>query len=249
MEPLKILIVDDEKYAGILIANCVNWAVHGFQVAGCAQSSAEALALFEQEHPDLVFCDVSMPVMDGLELSRRMKELRPDIRIVIITGYREFEYARKAIHIGVEEYVLKPVQAEELLQTAERIKEEIAASRDSENPDVSDQNTLVRNEITRKAIEFIDFHLAMKGLSLRTIAVGLYVNGSYLSRIFKEETNENITDYILRRRMERSKELFDSTDLRVYEVSMLVGMPDAHYFGQCFKRYTGRTVNEYRQKS
>ena len=71
------------------------------------------------------------------------------------------------------------------------------------------------------------------------IAPALYVNGSYLSRVFKEAAGETVTGYILRRRIEKSCELLRTTNLRVYEIAAAVGIPDAHYFGQCFKRFTG----------
>ena len=79
--------------------------------------------------------------------------------------------------------------------------------------------------------------------------IGSFVNASYLSRIFKQSVGESITKYIMRKRVEKSMELFDTTDLKVYEVAAAVGMPDAHYFGTSFKKYTGKTVNEYKSKN
>lgn len=246
MEELSILIVDDEKYEGVLIEKCVDWQQHGFRIAGSVQSAREALELFILESPDIVFCDINMPLMNGLELSRQMKALQPEVHIVIITGYREFEYARQAVQLGAEDYILKPVQAEELLKAADKIRAGYAdAEKAREMPDGYGQ---IRNDIVKKAVRYIEKNLSVGGLSLKTIAPALYVNCSYLSRVFKDETGENLTAYILRRRMEKSAELLSSTDLRAYEVAALVGMPDAHYFGQCFRRFTGKTVNEYRKK-
>ena len=259
MRTLKVLIVDDENFEGVLIERCVDWAAHGFRIVGSAQNAQDALAIFRRESPDVVLCDVNMPVMNGLELSRRMKALDPDVRIIIVTGYREFSYAKAAIEIGVENYILKPIQAEELLRTAEKIRSEFrrvqenAAPRENAAPGAGtppgDGAVSVRNALIHKTVEYIECNLSTRGLSLRTIAPAVYVNGSYLSRIFRDELGETISEYILRRRMEKSRELFETTDLRVYEVAALVGLTDAHYFGQCFKKYFGRTVNEYRQES
>jgi CheY-like chemotaxis protein len=91
-------------------------AGRGFEIVGSAQSAREALALFTQTEPDIVLCDINMPVINGLELSRRLKEQRPGVHIIIVTGYREFAYAQQAVEIGIEKYILKPVQAEELLK-------------------------------------------------------------------------------------------------------------------------------------
>jgi two-component system response regulator YesN len=246
MSRLKILIVDDEKYEAVLMEKCVDWQRCGFEIVGSAQSAREALTLFTKTEPDIVLCDINMPVINGLELSRRMKEQRPDAHIIIVTGYRDFEYAKQAVEIGIEKYILKPVQAEELLKTAEKIQKEIAGS--AEAGSAAGDAERSKGELTSTAIAYIESNLSARGLSLKGVASAAYANGSYLSRIFKEETGETVTEYILRRRMEKSRELLGTTDMRAYEVAALVGMPDAHYFGQCFKRFTGMTVNEYRQQ-
>ena len=104
------------------------------------------------------------------------------------------------------------------------------------------------NTVAQKAQEYIEQNLDREKLSLNLIASDLFVNASYLSRIFKQSVGESITKYIMRKRVEKSMELFDTTDLKVYEVAAAVGMPDAHYFGTSFKKYTGKTVNEYKSK-
>jgi len=246
MGRLKILIVDDEKYEAVLMEKCVDWQGRGFEIVGSAQSAREALALFAQTQPDIVLCDINMPVINGLELSRRLKQQRPGVHIIIVTGYREFAYAQQAVEIGVEKYVLKPVQAEELLKTAQKIQKEIdGPAQAGAGPGDAEQS---KGELTSTAVAYIESNLSARGLSLKGVASAVYANGSYLSRVFREEAGETVTEYILRRRMEKSRELLGSTDLRAYEVAALVGMPDAHYFGQCFKRFTGMTVNEYRQQ-
>lgn len=508
---IKVLIVDDEKYEGILMEKCVDWAKEGFRITGNVQSAEEALKLMEAEEPDIVYTDINMPIIDGLELSRRVRKAYPSVHIVIVTGFREFEYAREAIHIGVEEFLLKPIQADELLGTAKKIREQILKRREEKNKEVesfpvlcqelvrrivtgyigaedarekltayqmpplcsgkmraflvetglrrnhfllpaleimnrfwgeknywytclernqlffvisepedpeevlgklfselcaatgeatlvvavsnpceriedcprllseceeaalntmkdegntlifyeeyisymqeinrsypvnfdeyrmavksgdqeaavafidrylaryifdgpllvpqlrslgililhntlsimkeynkcfndteqmriletiSHMNTLQEfcrtaysliekviaavsgnfggNHIVQKAQEYIEQNLDREGLSLNLIASDLFVNASYLSRIFKQTVGESITKYIMRNRIEKSMELFDCTDLKVYEVAAAVGMPDAHYFGTCFKKYTGKTVNEYKSKN
>ena len=126
---INILIVDDEKYEGILIEKCVNWESEGFHIIGNVQCAEDALKLMEKQVPDIVYTDINMPRIDGLELSRRIRDTYPAVRIVIVTGYREFEYAREAIHIGVEEFLLKPIQSDELLAAAMKLREQILKKR------------------------------------------------------------------------------------------------------------------------
>lgn len=96
---INILIVDDEKYEGILIEKCVNWESEGFHIIGNVQCAENALKLMEKQVPDIVYTDINMPRIDGLELSRRIRDTYPAVRIVIVTGYREFEYARERLSI------------------------------------------------------------------------------------------------------------------------------------------------------
>ena len=133
---INILIVDDEKYEGILMEKSVAWESEGFHIMGNVQCAEDALALMEKQTPDIVYTDINMPRIDGLELSRRIRETYPAVHIVIVTGYREFEYAREAIHIGVEEFLLKPIQSDELLAASVKLREQILKEREQQSKDV-----------------------------------------------------------------------------------------------------------------
>lgn len=117
----KIMIVDDEKYERVLIEKSVDWEKHGFSVSASVDSAAKALVQAQINCPDLIFCDIRMPGIDGLQLCRLLKEKMPDAKLVILTGYREISYAQTAIRIGVSDFLLKPVRSEELLSTAIRL--------------------------------------------------------------------------------------------------------------------------------
>lgn len=251
MKYTKILIVDDEKYEAALIEKCVDWTKEGFELVGSAQTAASALELFAARVPDIVFCDINMPVMNGLEMSRRMKEERKEVCIIIVTGYREFEYARQALELGAQNYILKPIQPEELLRSAQKARQELHRECEPCVEGVTEdmvKNSQQKSTLTLEVLRYIEEHLSEPGLSLKEIAPAVFVSNSHLSRIFKSEMGENLTEYIVRRRMERSKELFDTTDLRVSEVAWKVGMTNPHYLGRCFKSYMGMTINEYRKK-
>lgn len=122
---IKVLIVDDEKLERVLIRKGFDWEENGFVVIGEAGSGEEALEMVEKERPDLVLTDISMTNMNGLELSEKILKKSPSSHIVIITGYREFEYARRAVKIGVADFLLKPVSITDLSIVALKIKEKI----------------------------------------------------------------------------------------------------------------------------
>ncbi len=126
---IQVLIVDDEKLERVLIRKGFDWEANGFEVIGEAGSAKEALEFISHRKPDVIITDVNMPYMDGLELSQQVLSQYPQCRIVIVTGYREFEYARKAVKLGVEDFLLKPISVREVAETACRLKESISAEK------------------------------------------------------------------------------------------------------------------------
>jgi two-component system response regulator YesN len=124
-DTLKVLIVDDEKLIRSLVRSCIDWGALGMEIAGEAESATEALAEVEALLPDVIFTDIYMPLMNGLELSSRVKQRWPDIEIVLLTGYEEFEFAQAGIKLGVTDFLLKPVDPGEIQKTAEKIREKI----------------------------------------------------------------------------------------------------------------------------
>ena len=123
MERYRILLVDDEAEIRQGIARKIDWEASGFEVVGEAENGEEALERAETLEPDVVLTDIRMPYMDGLVLTERLRQSRPSVKVVIFSGYDDFEYAKQAIKLGVAEYILKPVNAEELTAILARLKE------------------------------------------------------------------------------------------------------------------------------
>ena len=123
---LNVLLVDDEKLERILIHKGYSWEENGFRIVGEAASGKEALEYMAYHHVDIVVTDINMPVMDGLEFSEKLLEKYPKCKVVIVTGFREFEYARKAIKLGVEEFLLKPINIKELAEVMNNLKNKLA---------------------------------------------------------------------------------------------------------------------------
>jgi two-component system response regulator YesN len=122
MDKYSVLLVDDEEDVFAVIMKKLDWEAMGFRVAGYARNGVEALEMAEELQPDVVMTDIKMPYMDGLTLSHRLKELYENVKIIIFSGFDEFEYAKEAIKIEAEEYILKPINANELKEVFERIR-------------------------------------------------------------------------------------------------------------------------------
>lgn len=122
MDLYRIILVDDEEEVRKSIIRKIDWTAVGFTVVGDAENGEDALEKIENLEPDVVLTDIRMPYMDGLTLAERIRQKYPSMKIVIFSGYDDFEYAKQAIKLNVTEYILKPVNVEELTAILKRIK-------------------------------------------------------------------------------------------------------------------------------
>ena len=132
MRQYSVMLVDDEEDVIEIIRRKLNWEEMGFCVTASAHNGVEALETAEELQPDVVMTDIKMPYMDGLTLARKLKEQNPKVKIIIFSGFDEFEYAKEAIKLEAEEYLLKPVNADELNGVFARIKQNLDKEIDEE---------------------------------------------------------------------------------------------------------------------
>ena len=118
MSLYSVLLVDDEEEVCSVIMKKLDWESMGFRIAGYARNGVEALEMAEELQIDVVMTDIKMPYMDGLTLCRKLKEQYRKIKVIIFSGFDDFEYAREAIKIEAEEYILKPINANEIREWA-----------------------------------------------------------------------------------------------------------------------------------
>ncbi len=121
MDKYKVLLVDDEEVIHVIMKK-INWEGLGFSVVGYANNGIKAFEMVEEFQPDVVMTDIKMPFMDGMELANRIKAEYPATRILFFTGFDEFEYAKGAIHLEAEGYILKPVNSVELTNVFTQLK-------------------------------------------------------------------------------------------------------------------------------
>lgn len=144
-EQIRVVIVDDEYLERNLLKNCIDWASCNMQITGEAQNAAEALELIRRENPDVLFTDIQMPGTDGLGLSELVRKKNPQIHIVVLTGYDRFEYAQRSIKAGISDYLLKPIDCEEVQRTADKLRREIERSRKIEQEELELKSQLYNN--------------------------------------------------------------------------------------------------------
>lgn len=143
---IKVFLVEDEVIIRESVKNSIDWEKEGYEFAGEASDGELALPLILEEKPDIVITDIRMPFMDGLELSRIVKEKLPDTKIIILSGHDDFGYAKEAIKIGVTEYLLKPVSAAVLLEHLQEVADKIQKQQDEKEMFLVYQQEMQENE-------------------------------------------------------------------------------------------------------
>lgn len=150
---LKIFLAEDEIVMREGIRNNIAWQEEGFEFVGEASDGELAYPMIQKLKPDILITDIRMPFMDGLELSRIVKQELPDTSILILSGYGEFDYAKEAISIGVEDYLLKPVTSAQLLEAIRRIAEKFTAGEaDRKRQKRKEQRTLTKRRLFRHIV-------------------------------------------------------------------------------------------------
>lgn len=119
---LKLLVVDDEPMMRRGLLEGFNWESMGVSMQGAVRNGLEAMEMIRLEQPDIVITDIKMPGMDGLKLTAQLKEEYPDIMVIILTGYSEFEYARSAVELQAAHYLLKPIEERQLFEIVDKIR-------------------------------------------------------------------------------------------------------------------------------
>ncbi|MGG1514112.1 response regulator [Paenibacillus oryzisoli] len=260
---LKILLVEDEANLRSRFRSLLEDMIGGCKVVGEASGGTEALEWLKSNAADAVITDVRMKDMNGIELTRRLKEILPAMPVVIISGYSDFAIAVEAIRYEVTAYLLKPVDRVELTLVIQKLAQKVknsapaAASAGSAKESGADApaggsrsgDAAFDNEerqIIRRVKELIALRLD-QDISLQYLADQVNLNHRYLSVLFKTETGINLSDYVTQCRMEKAKGFLKQTQLKIQDISRLSGYPNAKYFMSLFKQMVGCTPTEYRE--
>ena len=236
-----ILIIDDEKQIREGLANYLRLLKTPFDQIYTASSGQETLTFFEKTSFSVALVDINLGDMNGLDLIDILSHRYPETRIVIISGFDDFEFARRAIKLNVYDYLLKPIPKSDLSRLMDTLAKEI---------DAKSENNYRQTDIIQKSKEYIETHYNDKNLSLNQIATRLFVSESYLSKQMKATLGKNFSDFLIDLRIEKAKELLSDPDL-LYTVSQIahkVGYEDAHYFSRLFKKKTGNSPVQFRNE-
>ncbi len=194
MSMYKVVIVDDEPLIVEGLRKIINWESYNCVVVGCASSGKEGLEIVEKLQPDILFTDIRMPGMDGLTMVAGLRSEHRDMQVIILTGYRDFDYAREALNLGVFRYLVKPSKMKELEEAMEGVGEKLKElGKDREEADQSD-NTNANNFIVKQAVAYMEQHYREK-LQLTDVAEKVYVSHWHLSKLLNS-TGKSFSDML-----------------------------------------------------
>ena len=237
---MNILIVEDEKRTADTFSEILRDNFQDAVVCSVCYSAASALDALKKQTVDLVITDICMPDMNGLELIKRIILLHPSVRIAVLSAYDDYEYVRQAFRLGVKDYLLKPVDRVELARVVH-----LCAGELGERP--APQEEEANQRIIRKVKKVIQENLG-QSITLSFLAECVNLNPQYLSSFFKESTGENLFTYVARKRIEKAQDLLVHSGLKIYEIAEISGYSDTKYFSYVFKKMTGMTPGECRQR-
>lgn len=257
---LKVLIVEDEEIIRRGLVYTIDWLSMNCLVVGAAENGREGLAMMQELEPDVVIADIIMPELSGIEMLENAQDLplKP-FKSIILTSYANFEYARKAVCLQAADYLLKPVDEEELKKTLQRIREKfevekanaslLALAKKNELEELVEwdfylNQATLKNSYVAQALYKIRENYAEK-ISIDSIAEELNVSDSYLSRKFKEATSQTFSEMLMRYRIQKAIVLLQKGIYRIYEVSELTGFSDYKHFCVVFKKYTKTSPTEF----
>lgn len=279
----KILVVEDEYYARKSIVKILQESDLDIQVCGEAENGMKAIELLE-EYKDiaLVITDIQMQKMGGLELASYLHKHIPEIDVLILTAFENFDYAREALRYNVKDYIVKPIYKENLLPPVKKVLEkQEEKSRNQEKIKnyyqweaaknyfpvktivaheelylkemvivicSGKENTKKKSKIVEEIVHYVENNY-YKNISLRELAENKYfVNYSYCSRLFSQETGMNFSKYLIQYRLKKAKTLLENKDMKISFIAFEVGYNDVSHFIQSFKKSYGLTPEEYRAR-
>ena len=238
----RVVLIDDEARIIEGLKKVVRWQDFSCQVVGSAGDAVSGAALIREARPHILFTDIRMPGDDGLTMLAGLRSEFPDMQVVVLTGYREFNYAQEAIRLGVARFLLKPSKLNEihdaLRAATERLDVQGASGENRES-------RYAQSHIVSHAVAYMKSHFAEK-LTLQEVADSCYVSQWHLSKLLNRETQGSFYDALNEIRIREAKRLLADPKLRVGDIGALVGYQDPAHFARVFKKLTGMSANEYR---
>ena len=238
----KLMIVDDEPKLRNGLAEFFPWEELGFSVVAKLENGRQALDYLRQFPVDVILADIKMPVLDGLELASTIAEEKLPIVVVLLSGYRDFNYAQRAIGYGVREYILKPAKLDKITEVFAKICEELAERETSPSGVGTEEGYY--EMLIGKVKKYLRENL--KTATLEKAALHGNISAGYLSKLFKQKTGQNFSEYLNELKMKKAAELLMDSEYKNYNIADILGYEDPSNFSRAFRDYYGVSPKSYK---
>ncbi len=260
---MKLLIVNDAELEMLTIKKEVNWESCGIKEVFTATCVEEAKQVIAKQTIDILLCDIEMPGENGLSLIRWINEENYDIDSILLTCHADFSYAKEAVSLNCQEYLLLPVKYDEIracvLKTSHRREQRLQEKQLQlygenwlKNKDESVQEQYCASKTPKEIVEectcYIQKNISNAELSVSVLAEHFYLNPIYLNRIFKKEKGSNLSQWIIQERLKLAAHLLENSNATAVNVALEVGYPNYPYFSTTFKKYYHCTPTQYAQE-
>ena len=262
---IRLLIADDEKLEREALAEMVARRFEHEVVLELAENGRKAADTAVLWGADLILMDIEMPGMSGLDAARAVLAQRPGCRVIFVTAYSLFQYAHEAVHLGACDYLLKPVDPDELEASIRRAMRQVEAERKLEElatakalPELQDAGAAPAEDaadedspaamVMAQVRRYLEDNY-MFDLSLDSVGEILHISPAYLSAQFKKYQKMNFLDCLTELRINAAKKLLADPLRSTAEVASMVGYDDSSYFARAFKKRTGMTPTQYRRQA
>ena len=249
----KVVIIDDEPIIVEGISRMINWDKYDCKIIGTANDGLEGSDVIRKHQPNIIITDISMPDLDGLSMIAGIKSEFPEIEVSILTGYRKFEYAQKAITLGVTRLLLKPSNLEEIEEAILVMLQNLRHRGIQPENDIIPEFTVEKldneasNFIVNNAIKYIETNYPHK-ITLSEVAEKTYVSQWHLSKLLNRNLDLNFSEILNNVRIKEAQKLLRNPSLRIGDIAERVGFVDMAHFSRVFKKNIGISANEYRNK-
>ncbi len=234
-----VYVIDDEAFILNEIVNNVRWLDNGFEVIGSSQHPSVALKEIEELKPDVVFTDLKMPTMTGIEMIKELKENGAVFECVILSAFASFEDSREFFRMSGFDYLLKPMQEQEVQIVLERLSKKLSKK---ERYIVRDVDNI--NPSFSSLIEYVENNFEKKH-TLESLSKQFGLNANYICNLFSKHYLITLTRFVTRLRMKHAINLMLQSDMPYKEIAISCGYSDYYYFCKVFKDYYGDSPSAY----
>lgn len=261
---MNLLIVNDEELTAETMRSEMNWPKYGIDEVYTAYDTIQAKDVIGQKTVDILLCDIEMPGDNGIELLRWVRREKLPIECIFLTCHPSFEYAKEAISLDCQDYILIPAQYEDIGAGIKKVVDRIRAARQDAQyveygkrvvqqqiEEAAEAHGMKKSgkELAKEIETYVLKNLGSEELSVNEMANDFFMHPVYMNRVFKKETGVSISQFIVSERMKLAAQLIRSGNLSLYSIAEQVGYKGYPIFCNAFKKYYGCNPSDYLKKS